>query len=83
VLFSALAFHTPLVLSAVGGFPEVEAAVHVPPGDPHALRDALEALLHDDERRAELRAAAQRAATGEYAWDAIAARHVALYARVA
>jgi len=82
VLFSALAFGTPLVVSAVGGFPEVEAAVHVPPGDPTALREALEALLRDDARRAKLRAAAERAAASEYSWDAIAARHLALYARL-
>src|SRR5439155_7624672 len=39
VLFTALAFATPMILSAVGGFPEVEPAVHVPPGDPAALHD--------------------------------------------
>jgi glycosyltransferase involved in cell wall biosynthesis len=83
VLFSALAFGTPLVVSAVGGFPEVEAAVHVAPGDADALREALEGLLHDDERRAQLRVAAERAAASEYSWDAIAARHMALYARLA
>src|SRR3954466_3533617 len=76
VLFSALAFGTPLVVSAVGGFPEVEAAVHVAPGDADALREALEGLLHDDERRAQLRIAAERAAATEYSWDAIAARHM-------
>src|SRR3954454_8921690 len=47
VLFSALAFHTPLILSAVGGFPEVDAAVHVPPGDAAALHAAIEMLLAD------------------------------------
>ena len=83
VLFSALAFGTPLVVSAVGGFPEVEAAVHVPPGDPAALREALEALLRDDARRAQLRAAAGRAAASQYSWDAIAAQHLDLYARLA
>jgi glycosyltransferase involved in cell wall biosynthesis len=83
VLFSALAFHTPLVVSAVGGFPEVDAAVHVPPGDPTALRDALTEVLGDETRRAWLRAAAHRAVVTGYSWDAIAARHLALYARLA
>src|SRR3954451_12270213 len=82
VLFSALAFGTPLVLSAVGGFTEVEPAVHVPPGDPAALRDALTQLIHDEPRRAELRAVAALAAAGVYSWDAIAARHLALYERL-
>ena len=82
VLFSALAFHTPLILSAVGGFTEVDAAVHVPPGDAPALRDALQTLLTDDNRRAWLRVAAERAVATGYSWDAIAARHVALYARL-
>ena len=82
VLFSALAFGTPLILSAVGGFTEVEPAVHVPPGDPAALHDALAALLTDEPRRAELRAAALRAAAAEYSWDAIGDQHKALYARL-
>ena len=82
VLFSALAFHVPLILSSVGGFPEIDAAVHVKPGNAPALHDAIRALLADDDRRAHLRAAAERAAAGEYAWDAIAARHISLYARL-
>jgi glycosyltransferase involved in cell wall biosynthesis len=82
VLFTALAFHTPLVLSAVGGFPEIDAAVHVPPGDPEALRVALRDVLADDNRRAWMRVAAERAVATGYSWDAIAARHIALYARL-
>jgi glycosyltransferase involved in cell wall biosynthesis len=82
VLFTALAFHTPLVLSAVGGFPEISAAVHVPPGDPGALREALRDVLQDDDRRAWLRVAAQREVVTGHSWDAIAARHLALYARL-
>jgi glycosyltransferase involved in cell wall biosynthesis len=82
VLFTALAFHTPLVLSAVGGFPEVEAAVHVPPGDADALRLAIQGVLADDNRRAWMRVAAERAVATGYSWEAIAARHVALYARL-
>ena len=37
MLFTALAFGKPLLLSAVGGFPEVEGAELVPPGDADAL----------------------------------------------
>ena len=82
VLFSALAFGTPLVLSDVGGFPEVEPALHVPAGDPGALHGALERLLGDAAERDRLRAAARDAAATTYAWDAIARRHLALYARL-
>src|SRR4051794_2768099 len=82
VLFSALAFGTPLVLSSVGGFVEVEPATHVPPGDAAALHDELTALVADEPRRAALRAAALEAAAVDYSWDAIASRHEALYARL-
>src|SRR5206468_3804194 len=56
VLFTALAFGTPLVLSTAGGFPEVEPAIHVPAGDPTALCDALQRLLDDPGERERLRA---------------------------
>jgi glycosyltransferase involved in cell wall biosynthesis len=82
VLFTALAFAKPLLLSAVGGFPEVAAtgaAELVPPGDPAALHTALAALLADPAARERLATAAHAAAAGPYAWDAIAAQHLALY----
>jgi glycosyltransferase involved in cell wall biosynthesis len=84
VLYTALAFGTPLLLSAVGGFPEVArtgAAELVPPGDPDALAQALGALLHDRARRAALADAVRRAGApdGPYGWDAIARRTLALY----
>ena len=83
VLFSALAFGKPLVLSAVGGFVEVAerhgAGRLVPPGDPMALASALGDLLSDREAREALAAAAARAAAGPYSWDAVAERTSALY----
>jgi glycosyltransferase involved in cell wall biosynthesis len=86
VLFTALGAGTPLVLSAVGGFPEVAAAGAaelVAPGDPAALHAALAGLLADPAARERLAAGARRAATERYAWDAIARRHLELYARLA
>jgi len=83
VLFTALAFGKPLLLSAVGGFPEVAAtgaAELVPPGDPAALHAQLTRLLADPAARERLSAAARKAAATTYSWDAIAARHLALYA---
>ena len=86
VLFTALAFGKPLVLSAVGGFPEIAAAgaaLLVPPGDPAALRDTLGALLADPTRRSALCESARHAAATRYGWGPIAERHEALYRRVA
>jgi glycosyltransferase involved in cell wall biosynthesis len=82
VLYTALAFGKPLLLSAVGGFPEVAAAGAarlVPPGDIGALAAALQELLGDEAARAELAAAATRAAAGPYSWDEAARLHLDLY----
>ncbi len=82
VLYAALAFGKPLVLSAVGGFPEVAAqgaAQLVPPEDPTALAAALSELVGDESARQELGEAAARAATGAYSWDEAARRTLALY----
>jgi glycosyltransferase involved in cell wall biosynthesis len=82
VLFTALAFGKPLLLSSVGGFPEIAetgAAELVVPGDPSALHIALRRLLDDPGRREALAAAAREAAATTYSWDGIAARHLELY----
>jgi len=82
VLFTALAFGKPLLLSDVGGFAEVAAgglARAVPVGDAAALRAALEQLLGDAGARAALAARARAAAAGEYGWEPIAERTLALY----
>jgi glycosyltransferase involved in cell wall biosynthesis len=83
VLYAALPFGKPLVLSDVGGFSELAerhgAASLVPPGDPAALAAALNRLLADDAERARLGAAALRAAQGPYSWDSVAEQTLALY----
>jgi glycosyltransferase involved in cell wall biosynthesis len=79
VLYTALAFGKPLVLSDVGGFGEVGAGRLVPPGDEEALGQAIRELLADSEARAQLADAAARAAAGPYSWDAVAQRTLALY----
>lgn len=82
VLYTGLAFAKPLVLSAVGGFPEVAAtgaARLVPPGDAGALAATLTGLIADDGARAELSAAAARAAAGPYSWDEAARLTLELY----
>jgi len=79
VLYTALAFGKPLVLSDVGGFGEVGAGRLVPAGDEEALAAALGELLADPVAREELGAASARAAAGPYSWDAVAERTLALY----
>ena len=85
VLYTALAFGRPLVLSAVGGFPEIAergAAALVPPGDPAALAATLRTLLADGAARERLAAGALALAEGPSSWDEIGRRTVALYRRV-
>jgi glycosyltransferase involved in cell wall biosynthesis len=82
VLYTGLAFGKTMVLSAVGGFPEVAAtgaARLVPAGDAAALASALSELIADQAARDRLAAAAGAAATGPYSWDAVAAQTLALY----
>jgi glycosyltransferase involved in cell wall biosynthesis len=82
VLYTALAFAKPLLLSAVGGFPEVAAtgaARLVTPGDALALAAALSELTGDEAARSELAAAAARAAAGPFSWDEAARLSLDLY----
>jgi glycosyltransferase involved in cell wall biosynthesis len=82
VLYTGLAFGKPLVLSAVGGFPEVAetgAARLVPPGDTAALATTLEELVGNETARTELATAAAKAAAGPYSWDETARLTTDLY----
>jgi glycosyltransferase involved in cell wall biosynthesis len=82
VLFTALAFGKPLLLSDVGGFPEIAAtgaARAVAAGDSAALREALRELLGDSAALAAMSERARAAATGPYSWEAVARRTLALY----
>ena len=82
VLFTALAFAKAIVMTDVGGFPEVAAhgaGKLVPREDPEALAEALTNLLTDPAERGRLASAAGEAAKGPYSWDSIAKQHLALY----
>jgi glycosyltransferase involved in cell wall biosynthesis len=82
VLFTALAFGKPLLLSDVGGFPEVAAtgaARMFPAGDVSALQAALRELLSDPAALSMMAERARAAAAGPYSWDAIARRTLELY----
>jgi glycosyltransferase involved in cell wall biosynthesis len=82
VAFTALGAGVPLLLSDVGGFPEIAAtgaARTVPAGDPVALCQALGELLGDPAALAAMTGHARAAAAGEYAWEGVARRTLALY----
>jgi glycosyltransferase involved in cell wall biosynthesis len=82
VLFTALAFGKPLLLSDVGGFPEVAAtgaARTFPSGDADALHCALGELLGDRDALSSLAAGARAAAENVYSWEATARQTLALY----
>lgn len=85
VLFTALAFARPLLLSDVGGFPEIAAtgaARSFPAGDAAALHEALRELLADGAARDALAARAGELAAGEHSWEQIGRRTLALYERL-
>jgi glycosyltransferase involved in cell wall biosynthesis len=82
VLFTALAFGKPLLLSDVGGFPEIAAtgaARTFAAGDPQALQTVLHELLADPAAREALGERARAVAQGPYSWSAVAARTLELY----
>jgi glycosyltransferase involved in cell wall biosynthesis len=82
VLFTALAFGRPLLLSDAGGFAEMAAtgaARVVPAGDSRALHRALRELLDEPQARGEMARAARALADGEYAWATIASETLDLY----
>jgi glycosyltransferase involved in cell wall biosynthesis len=82
VLFTALAFGKGLLLSDVGGFPEIAetgAARTFPAGDAAALHGALKDLLDDPATLSKMAEAARVAAAGEFSWRAVAAQTLELY----
>jgi glycosyltransferase involved in cell wall biosynthesis len=82
VLYTALAFGRPLVLSSVGGFTEIGergAARLVPPEDPDELAEAITELIADRDTAAALAAGAEREASTISSWDRIAESTMDLY----
>jgi glycosyltransferase involved in cell wall biosynthesis len=82
VLYTALAFGKPIVVSNVGGFDEVAAqgaALAVAPNAPRELAATLQQLLDDPAERGRLAQAAADAAAGRYSWDSIAEQTMTLY----
>jgi glycosyltransferase involved in cell wall biosynthesis len=85
VAFTGLGAGVPLLLSDVGGFPDLArtgAARVVAAGDAAALGEAMRGLLADPAARAQMAAGASAAGAGELSWGAIAQRTLELYARL-
>jgi colanic acid/amylovoran biosynthesis glycosyltransferase len=82
----ALAYGRPVVATRVGGLPEAvmdgETGLLVPPGDPAALRSALERLLDDAELRGRLGAAGRELARERFGLEAAARATIAAYEHV-
>jgi len=86
VLTRALACATPVVASDIPGYRDVmtpQTSVAFPPGDEHALVDAVVSLLEDEPRRAGMGTAGRELMQQRYAWDAIASRLASIYEAVA
>jgi mannosyltransferase len=85
-LLEAMAAGTALVASRAGGAERVvtdgETGVLVPPGDVAAMIAALEPLLRDPERAAEMGRKARARVMAEFSIDAEVARIAAVYRRV-
>jgi len=79
----AMAHGRPVVATAVGGLVDaIEDGVTgllVPPHDPTALRNAIEALLADPELGQRLGAAARTTARERFSWQVSTERTIAAY----
>jgi D-inositol-3-phosphate glycosyltransferase len=83
----AMASGRAVVATRVGGLIDTvvddRTGVHVPPRDPDALAEAVDALLADPERRRHYEQAGRRRAATRYTWRRIAADTLRVYERLA
>jgi glycosyltransferase involved in cell wall biosynthesis len=82
-----MACETPLVVSRAGAIPEVVGpdglcADLVEPGNVDELKDAIERLLDDPERRARMGKAGRERVLEKFSWHAVAVATAAAYAEV-
>jgi alpha-maltose-1-phosphate synthase len=87
VNLEAMACGSAVVASDVGGIPEVvadgETGLLVPAADESAFAAAINALVRDPARAAELGAQGRQRAVTEFSWDQIAAQTAELYVELA
>lgn len=85
VAAEAMAAGIPVVATSAGSLPEVvdppSGGVLVPPGDPQALAEAVNALLDDSQRRSALGQSA-RVSAERFRWDRVADRHFEFLQRI-
>lgn len=83
----AMASGTPVIASRLGGIPEIvrdgETGFLVEPGDPTALRTAIERVVGDDRLAAEMGKAARADVLDRFTWDHCARRCLAVYEELA
>lgn len=86
VPLEAMSCGVPVIAAAVGGLRDTVVdgvtGVHVPPRDPTAIADALEALLPDRARRHDMGRAGRVRVEELFTWDDVAARTAAVYRQV-
>jgi starch synthase len=86
VNLEAMACGTAVVASKTGGIPEVvadgETGLLVPPDDPQALADSINALTRDPDRAKAMGAAGRERAATQFGWARIAGQAAELYQRV-
>jgi glycosyltransferase involved in cell wall biosynthesis len=86
VALEAMAAGKPLVVTRVGGLPDLvregENGLVVPERDPDALANAIVELARDGRRRAALGAAGRARVEQELNWDAVAERLIDVYESV-
>jgi starch synthase len=87
VNLEAMACGTAVVGSRTGGIPEVVVdgvtGLLVPPGDPPALASALNELVGNPQRAAEMGRLGRERTVAEFGWNRVAAQTAALYAELA
>jgi len=83
VVLESMACGTPVIAFDVGGIPDMirqgETGLLAPPEDVRALREAIVAVLTDEQFRARLSAHCRRVAVAEYDIEVQARRYAALY----
>ncbi|MEN6302925.1 MAG: glycosyltransferase family 4 protein, partial [Armatimonadia bacterium] len=85
VLLEAMDAGLAIVTTNVKGCPEVigPAGLTVPPRSPEALRDAVQGLIRDPERRLSLGRQAHARVRAEFDWSVVERQYEALYGAVA
>jgi len=85
-ILEAYALRKPVVVTTVGGLPDLVrhegTGLWVPPGDPLALARALDRMAADEALRRQLGAAAAEGLASRFGAQRLAAEHAALYERL-